>query len=85
MREKEKKTIIQLLIEVCLIVGFLSSISYLGKEVVRKIPYPLDGYYGFKHADFKDVQNISLLGSYIIMFSSILQNRILTLKKKLNI
>jgi hypothetical protein len=73
----------QLVFQVTIIIGMLASISYLGRNLIEMIPFPLDGVAGFEYMRVKEVVSGGILTMFLIGYSSILINKTTELKKKL--
>jgi hypothetical protein len=73
----------QLISQVTIIIGMLAIISYLGRNFIEMIPFPLDGIAGFDYMRVKEVVSGGILTMILIGYSSILINKTTELKKQL--
>jgi hypothetical protein len=80
-KEKKKKFIISVF-EVCFIVGLIGVISYVIRNLIQMIPFPLDGLYGFKHLMVGEVRSGALFSAYVILLNSYLQKKLIVIKNK---
>ncbi len=64
--------IIQLIIQFI----FIYITSYIGRNIVEYIPFPLDKYCGFNHMHVKEVTSGAALTMILILFQGNLQNKI---------
>ena len=79
-----KDSVFKLVFETAIIVGILAVFSFIGRNLVQLIPFPLDGFLGFKYESVKEVQAGSILLVFMFTFSSVLFNKISILREKLN-
>jgi hypothetical protein len=70
-----------LLIEVVSQIMFIGIASYIGRNIVQLIPFPLDGVYGFEHLRVKEVASGGFLTVFLVMFQYSMQDKILYIKK----
>jgi hypothetical protein len=78
----EKKSTSRHLGETTAILAFYGIVAYLGRNVIQKIPFPLDGLYGFKYSNVKEVASGALLLWILINYSPILTNKIKIIRKR---
>jgi hypothetical protein len=63
-----KKSTSRLLVEACLYSGMLwVTIHFVGK-LIRMIPFPLDGWYGFNHKKQEEYHFLSIIPPFAIIF-----------------
>jgi hypothetical protein len=72
-----------LALQISLIVGILGSLSYLGRNIVQLIPFPLNGWHGFEYMRVKEVANGTILAIFIFGFSLVLYNKAYQLKQRI--
>lgn len=79
-----KDSVFKLVFETAIIVGILAVFSFIGRNFIQLIPFPLDGFFGFKYESVKEVQAGNILLVFMFTFSSVLFNKIAILREKLN-
>lgn len=57
---EEKKNIVQVFVEFCLIIFFVGVVTFLVRTVVNFIPSPFEGQYGLDHKQIKEIGNVSI-------------------------
>ena len=65
--EHEHKSKMRLFIEIGLHFGLLGIIGYLLRNTMERIPFPLDGFYGFQHQKLKELGG-GLIASFLIFY-----------------
>lgn len=76
------KHVLIVLGECILTVCTIAVISYLGRNVIQGIPFPLDGYMGFQHMRVKEVSGGGMLLMFIVVFSSNLRAKLTYVRNK---
>ena len=75
--QEEKNNMYLQIFHILLLIGLFGIISYLIRRVVRKIPFPLDKYYGFDYMRLKELNESSTFTAiFLISFSIIVQRKI---------
>jgi hypothetical protein len=69
--------------EICFIIGFLSIVSYIIRNLYEKIPFIFDGIYSFDHRRVKELNNGSIFFTFVLIFCYYFQNKIIIIKKKI--
>ena len=77
----ESKSKYKLLLELLSQIILTGIVSYISRNVIQLIPFPLDGLYGFMHMRVKEVSSGSLLTSITILFQLSFQEKIKYLQK----
>lgn len=81
--ELEKKTTEIHIGETTIILAVLGVVAYIGRNILQKIPFPLDGVYGFKYKDVKEVSSGALVLWILINYSPVLEKKIKIIRKRL--
>jgi len=79
----EHTSSIMLLLETCLFCGIVGVVTYFIGIVIRYIPFPLDGWYGYKHSSYDEVKLLSILSIFTIVFCDSIQYKLTLLKERL--
>ena len=80
----EKKSTSRHLGETTAILALFGVLAYIGRNVLQQIPFPLDGVYGFRYMNVKEVTSGSLILWILINYSPILTNKIKIIRKRLS-
>lgn len=62
----------------------LGVLTYIGRNILQKIPFPLDGVAGFDYMRVPEVVTGGLLGWTIVIFSGVLDNKIKIINRRLS-
>lgn len=81
----DKLSLFRIIGETAFIIGILGVLSYIGRNLVQLIPFPLNGYDNFDYLRVKEVSNGALLTVIIFTFSATLLKKYSQIKYKLNI
>jgi hypothetical protein len=82
----QKISMLQLFVEIVLQLFALGVISYVLRNIVRLIPFPLDGVAGFHHNRLKELDGGEVMALVLILFQHNLINKVLYfVKRVLNI
>ena len=79
----EKKSNSQHMLETTLILAVIGVVSYLARNILQTIPFPLDGLYNFEYKKIKEVSNGNLILWILITFSIVLTNKIKIIRKRI--
>lgn len=82
--ELEKKSTQRHLGETTAILAVFGVVAYIGRNLLQQIPFPLDGLYGFKYGNVKEVASGSLILWILINYSPVLTNKIKIIRKRLS-
>ena len=82
--ELEKKSTQRHLTETTVILAVFGVVAYIGRNLLQQIPFPLDGLYGFKYGNVKEVVSGSLILFILINYSPVLTNKINIIRKRLS-
>ena len=74
--EYEKKHEIVIIFEVIIQFISIGLLSYVGRNLIQYIPFPLDNVFGFKHNLVQELISGSFLTIFLIMFQYSIQNKI---------
>ena len=64
------------LAEVTLQFGLVGIVVYLARSIIKKIPFPLDGYKGYVHNDLAELRSLPLMVFIFMFFQSNLQKKV---------
>ena len=78
---KQKSSFV-LLCETTAIYAFFAILTYFGRNTLTKIPFPLDGMYGFEYIKVKEVASTQVLFVMIVAFSGTLYRKLQTLRSR---
>jgi len=79
----DKKSTSRHLGETTAILALFGVLAYIGRNVLQLIPFPLEGVYGFKYMNVKEVTSGSLILWILINYSPVLTNKIKIIRKRL--
>jgi hypothetical protein len=78
----EKKTDIVLMLEVLAQIISIGILTYIGRNIVELIPFPLDGVNGFIHKRVKELGSGAFLTVFLVMFQYSMQDKLVFLKNR---
>jgi len=70
--------------ETIIILSVLGVLAYVGRNVLQKIPFPLNGVLGFDYERVPEVVTGGLLGWTIFIFSGVLDKKIKIINERLS-
>ena len=73
----QKISMIQLFVEIVLQLFALGVISYVLRNIVRLVPFPLDGVAGFHHNRLKELDGGEVMALVLILFQHNLIDKVL--------
>ena len=83
-KKESTKTVIRLILEVCVIIGFTGIISYLFRNFAHAFLFPFEGIYGYSHFRVSEIKSGTLFTAYVVLFNNYLQSKISLIKNKIN-
>jgi hypothetical protein len=84
-KKAKEKAIFQHVIELILLLWFIGVVIYIVRNLVPLIPFPLDGYYGFKHLKLKELTSATFFTISFMYFQVYYQNKIKYIFSKFHI
>mgnify|MGYP003350142708 CR=1 FL=1 len=63
----ESKSKTRVFLEVCVQFGIVGAILYWSRVLIKNVPFPLDGLYGYEHANLGELRSLPLF-VFIFMF-----------------
>ena len=84
-KKANEKSIFQHMIELILLLWFIGIVIYIVRNLVPLIPFPLDGYYGFKHLKVKELTSATFFTISFMYFQVYYQNKIKYIFSKIHI
>jgi hypothetical protein len=80
----KNKSDIRHIIETTLILGLFGALAYFGRNILQKIPFPLEGLYGFQYSKVKEVSSGALVLWILINYSAVLTSKIKIIRRILD-
>jgi len=80
---EDKKSITQVLAEIIGILWLNGVITYIIKNLVELIPFPLEGVYGFQHSRVRELNNAAVFSVTLLWFQKHLLDKISYIKSRL--
>jgi hypothetical protein len=71
-----------LLYQVVLQVAVIGMVSYMFRNIIELIPYPLNGVEGYNHLKLKELTGPGLLTFFLMLFSYNLQQKIVIVRTR---
>ena len=81
----DKNNLFLIILQTCLIVGLLGVISYISRNLLQMIPFPLEGVHDFEYMRVKEVSSGILFDVILFGFSDTIIRKYKQIKYKLNI
>ena len=72
----------RLLMEILLQIAIIGMMSYILRNLVEKIPYPLNGMKGYDHLKLKELAGPGVITFFLVVFSFDLQQKIMTVRNR---
>lgn len=80
----DKQTTFEVFFDTAIIIGILASFSYIARNLVQLIPFPLNGMYGFDYMRVKEVSSGAVITVFLFAFSGTISKKYSQLKYKLD-
>lgn len=81
----EETSLQNFVLHTVLIVGVFGVVSYIFRNIIQRIPFPLDGWYKFDYMRVKEVSSGAVFTTILFAFSETIYKRYAQIKMKLNI
>ena len=62
------------IIEIIFRIAGITVLSYIFRRFIQMVPFPLDGFFGYKHRKLQELYSISLLTTLTFFFQNKLKN-----------
>lgn len=79
----KEKTDFQLIIDTIIFLIINAIAAYILRNLLQKIPFPLEGKYGFKHMKVREVSSGQIINFIILIFSRTIRYYILELQYRI--
>lgn len=77
-----EKQMIYLMLEILFQIILVSIFAYIGRNIVEKIPFPLDGTFGFVHQNLKELNAVGFINIFIYSFQYYMQDKLTFIKNQ---
>ena len=81
--EEDRKTYKQHLWEICGVIGVIGGVAYVGRNLIKLVPFPLDNFDGFRHGKVRELKSGVMLNVFLLMFSTTFVLKTTALKDKI--
>jgi len=81
-RNFNEKEITYLMLEILFQIILIAIFAYIGRNIVQKIPFPLDGSFGFVHQNLKELNAVGFINIFIYSFQYYMQDKLTFIKNK---
>lgn len=82
VKEEDKNKYI-IFIEILLCLTIYGIVSYILKNILQLIPFPLEGVYGFQHLKVMEVKSGAMISMFLLWFSKVIRNKITIFHSKI--
>ncbi len=82
-KKENKKPVWRIMLELILYLWFIGIVIYVVRNVIPLIPFPLEGIYGFKHNNVKELLNATIFSITFFYFQKYYQDKIRNLLTRL--
>jgi hypothetical protein len=79
----DNKDTLTLLVETCLFCGIIGVVTYATGIIVRRIPFPLDGIFNYKHSSYEEIKVLSILSVFTLIFCDSVQYKLNILRYRI--
>ena len=83
LQQENEKYSWQIMLELVLRICFLGILIYAARNVVERVPFPLDGVSGFKYARLKELQSEFIFAIPLLEFHSNFSSKLDNLSKRM--
>ena len=83
-KKESEKPLWQIFFEMFLSIWFYGVLIYLVRNLVELLPFPLDGYEGFKHKRVKELGSATVFTLTFFIFCDYLKNKIIFFYKNIS-
>lgn len=73
---ESKKNIIRVILECWAFISLIAVLFYIVRNIVEKVPFPMDGMYGFVHSRVKEITGGPIFGFLIFFYAKNLRTKI---------
>jgi uncharacterized membrane protein len=80
-KQDDKNKNLNLIYKIIIMIIITCIFSYIGRNIVEKIPFPLNGYQNYNHFKLKELISGTILLPLLLALQVNLQNNILEFKK----
>jgi hypothetical protein len=77
-----QKPILYLILEVLFQIILICIFAYIGRNIVQRIPFPLDETFGFIHKNLKELNAVGFINIFIYSFQYYMQDKLAYIKNK---
>lgn len=81
--DADRKTLFRITVELILHTWFVGVTIYVVRNLVERVPFPLDGVAGYQHGRLKELANAAVFSGGFIIFQTHLKSKIEYLRQRL--
>jgi len=81
-RNVKRMTTFRLIVEIATSFAFIGVFYYFLRKFIRVIPFPLDGYFGFKNVSLREMTGGIIVAFVIFTYQTKLTERLLELRER---
>ena len=70
------------MLEVLFQIILIGIFAYVGRNIVQRIPFPLDETFGFLHKNLKELNAVGFINIFIYSFQYYMQDKLAYIKQK---